>query len=576
MPGVALPIESVPLFAGLSPRVLDRVRGVVELKHHPAGAAILRRGETGRSFHVVADGTIAVVVGDFSRSTREIVLDRGEAFGEMSILSGAPISATVVARRDSVTYRMSAEDFMRLAAEEIEFLRAILQTTVSRLRDRTDPDRRAKGTTLVVLAAAKTTPLVESLARAIADAIQVYAPVSVVSAWNPATPRPPGALLRPPRDIGRPDDYVVAVADVSTVDCIVPFVTRDDIVIGVVDGSSSPPRITGTEHVAECTLDGAEWAGRFAYRMRSVQRGSGKGFPEIGFEPADTLQRLVRWIVGREVSIALGAGAARGLAHLGVLEVLEEANVPVDFLCGSSMGGIVALLYAIGGSSREAIRIARETMSSTGKIRDLSWFPRASLFRGRKLSRAAERFASLRFSDLHRPAAVVSADLVAGEPVVLDSGSVRDALLATCAIPGIFPPVRIDGRLLVDGALVSRLPAQLMNRRRSGVRLAVHVVPSPSDRPGQDADVIASRTGRLFGFGDVIARSWDLLAWWHGAAEVESVDVLLQPTTGSYSGSRFDRFEDFIEAGRAIARCRLPEIRALMSRRVGPTEADRV
>ena len=292
--------------------------------------------------------------------------------------------------------------------------------------------------------------------------------------------------------------------------------------------------LASVDHVCLGSTQGAHPAGRWCFRVPDTEVERGRGAADAAWDRArqPTIDWLARRNTGSEIGVALGAGAASGLAHLGVLQVLEEAGIAVDYPCGSSMGGVVALTYAKVGSARRATEVCRELIGSNDKLRDLTWLPRSALLRGAKRRGVARKaMGSTTFAEFQRPTAVVAADLVKGDRFVFEEGSGRVAMLATSAIPGIFPPESYDGRLLVDGGLVSRIPVDLLERRRCGLKIAVNVVPSPAHKE-DDYARLSGAFDRFFGLTNVIASSWGLLAWWHGAGEGSQADILLEPQRG--------------------------------------------
>jgi len=180
------------------------------------------------------------------------------------------------------------------------------------------------------------------------------------------------------------------------------------------------------------------------------------------------------------VGLALSGGGARGLAHIGVLKILEREGVPVDLLAGTSMGGVVAGAYAAGLTpsflEQEALR-----MTSPRQLLSLAdpTLPRRGLFEGQKVVNYLSRhIGTCTFETLTRPLSVIAVDLVASEPVILNQGCVTDAVRATIALPGLFKPVQRDGKLLVDGGLLDNLPADVAREMGADVVIAVDVVGS--------------------------------------------------------------------------------------------------
>ncbi len=177
------------------------------------------------------------------------------------------------------------------------------------------------------------------------------------------------------------------------------------------------------------------------------------------------------------VGLALSGGGARGLAHIGLLKVLEREGVRVDYLAGTSMGGVIAAGYAAGLSpeylEEEALRMSR--YSQLARLFDLS-LPGGGLVEGKKVREYLARHLGERtFAELAIPLALVAVDLASGEEVVLTEGSVVDAVRATISLPGVFAPVRLDDRLLVDGGVLNNLPADVVRRMGAEVVIAVDV-----------------------------------------------------------------------------------------------------
>jgi NTE family protein len=261
----------------------------------------------------------------------------------------------------------------------------------------------------------------------------------------------------------------------------------------------------------------------------------------------------------------MSVGVAAGLAHFGVLEVLEDAGVPLDFVCGSSMGGIAALGYALLGDARAAQDVAIRHLRANDVVKDTTWLPRSSLLVGRKVRQLREEvFGSATFSQLQCPAAVVAADLVAGQRVVINRGLVADAAHATSAIPGLFPPLVRDGRVLADGGVVTRVPVDVLSSRRCGYRIAVTVRPpvlaNEAERERQAAAMEAAM-GRPLGLRSVLAASWKLLGWWDSESQARQADSVITVSTSLADAFNFAAGSRLVEVGRAEARRCIADIR---------------
>jgi NTE family protein len=246
------------------------------------------------------------------------------------------------------------------------------------------------------------------------------------------------------------------------------------------------------------------------------------------------------------IGLALGGGFARGIAHAGVLKVFEQHRVPISCITGVSAGAIVAAAYASGtpaediartGCSMRLADVARLRARCLGLVSN----DRIDRFLGRLLKAS-------RFEDMRIPLGVLATDLLGGGPVCFSgSGEVLDPLRASCAFPGLFEPVRHDGRVLVDGAMSVAVPAALARRLGATHVISVAVPPPlPTDAPSNVVQVIGRCFQILQGHGE---ERWR-----------RESDLVISPNMGGFDWHAFDRGPELIEAGEAAARSVLPLI----------------
>ncbi|MHB8758404.1 MAG: patatin-like phospholipase family protein [Bacillota bacterium] len=241
----------------------------------------------------------------------------------------------------------------------------------------------------------------------------------------------------------------------------------------------------------------------------------------------------------RKVGLALGGGAARGLAHLGVLSVLEERGIPVDYVAGTSAGSVVGALYTAGLSLRD-IRLASEKVRWHHLLR--LTVPREGIVAARGLEEYLDRLIGGRtFDQLAIPFAAVCVDVISGEVVAVREGNVARAVRASCAIPGIFSPVKRDGRLLVDGGLLNNLPSDVVREMGADVVIAVDVNGDPPS-----ARVPA-------GIVQILMRSIEIMQRAGHESQKVVADLLIRPRLDSWSLFDLDHQEDYVRCGRAAA-----------------------
>jgi NTE family protein len=253
------------------------------------------------------------------------------------------------------------------------------------------------------------------------------------------------------------------------------------------------------------------------------------------------------------VGLALGGGFARGFAHLGVLQVLEQNEIPISHIAGTSVGSILGAAYASGAPLARIIATCR-----TLRFRDIArWrVSRLGLASNQRLGSLIERvFESRQFEDLRIPLAVVATDLTSGEPVVFTHGHLVDAIRASCAFPGLFEPVQIGTRCLADGGLVAPVPTCAAREMGAATVIGVSVGMQDGHR-GAPTNIfqVVSRA--------VSAAQKHQLEVWERHA-----DLVLRPDVQSLAWDDFDRAEEAIEAGAVTARRALPRIQKLLAQK---------
>jgi NTE family protein len=248
------------------------------------------------------------------------------------------------------------------------------------------------------------------------------------------------------------------------------------------------------------------------------------------------------------VGVALGGGFARGLAHIGVLKVLEEENIPVDLIAGTSVGSVIGAAYASGISAKEL-----EEISTLVRFKDFSrWtFSRFGIFNNDKMAVFLRKVLRCKtFEELRIPLAVAATDVVTGEAAVFTSGELIDPVRASCAYPGIFLPVNVNGRLLVDGLLAHSVPT--IPLRKMGADRVIGVSLSASWVKKQGPRHVFDVIGQCFS----IAQD-NMCGVWKSAA-----DLVLEPAIGEFSYDDFVRAPELIKTGEVAARAALPQIRS--------------
>ena len=246
------------------------------------------------------------------------------------------------------------------------------------------------------------------------------------------------------------------------------------------------------------------------------------------------------------IGLALGGGAARGFAHIGVIQVLEENGIKVDLVAGTSAGSLVAALYASGKTGAELASLA----DSMDESAFTDWaFPGRGLIRGEGLARyVREKTRGLQIEQMRVPLGIVATDLDTGEPILFQRGDPGVAVRASSAVPAVFQPVRIGLREYVDGGLVAPVPVRFARQMGAELVIAVDISAAPDGNPTGDAMRMLLQTFAIMG------RSINTF-------ELRDADVLLRPKLANVSGADFTARKRAIQAGREAMQSQLSLLR---------------
>jgi NTE family protein/lysophospholipid hydrolase len=246
----------------------------------------------------------------------------------------------------------------------------------------------------------------------------------------------------------------------------------------VIEGSISRPDQNGFERPRRLILIQDDTVPRPSGTIQWLDALPVDEYHHVRFGVTEDMERLGRFVRRRAVSLALAGGAALGFAHIGVLRALSEVGIPIDLVCGTSMGAIVSGQVALGMSWEEVFRETRRHFRGNS-IYDAT-FPFISFFRAKRVdARLQTMVGDAQIEDLWVKFFCVSSNLTKAAPEVHERGDLKRAMRASSAVPGLFPPIlKANGELLVDGALVNNLPADLAAVRNGGSVIAVNVIPT--------------------------------------------------------------------------------------------------
>ncbi|WP_221564068.1 patatin-like phospholipase family protein [Alkalihalobacillus sp. TS-13] len=248
-----------------------------------------------------------------------------------------------------------------------------------------------------------------------------------------------------------------------------------------------------------------------------------------------------------KIGLALGSGGARGFAHIGVLKALVEAKIPIHMIAGSSMGALVGAFYCTGHKPETMVKMAR--MFRRRYYIDYT-VPKMGFVAGEKVKQLIHALTKGKnIEELDLPFSIIATDLYKGEKVVITKGAISEAVRASIAVPGIFVPYEKDGRLLIDGGVIDRVPVSVVKEMGADLVIAVDISHIKKD----------PEINTIF---DVIMQSIDIMQRELVKANHISTDVLIRPLVENYSSSAFKDIDDIITIGEAETKNRIKDIKA--------------
>jgi NTE family protein len=257
----------------------------------------------------------------------------------------------------------------------------------------------------------------------------------------------------------------------------------------------------------------------------------------------------------KKVGLALSGGAARGLAHVGVLEVLKKEGIPIDMIAGTSAGAVIGAIYAWNQDTSHIKKAALEPgWKKFAPLIDPS-LPKTGFIKGKKIRDLLASYVGgdIKFSNLKIPFACVATDIDTGEEVVIDRGSVPEALRASISIPGIFTVVKREGRYLVDGGLTTPVPVSVVKRMGADFVIAVNVTPYSINR--------TRKLGKEPNIFQIMLQSIYITTYSVARSSVEEADIVIEPDLAYIGAGDFQKARELIRRGEQATQSAIPEIK---------------
>lgn len=590
-------LATVPIFRELTEEQLREIAPVCTEARYAAGTKILEQGGYSDALYFLRSGRLAVRVRKGDRRETVAHLQPPAVFGELSFITGRACSADVEVVVDAEVTMLPKAAMAGLESQRDRIVAGMMNVLAERLHDTVTQGAKAPESPVVVL---KNMPHWEAPVSFAAELARSLARQSGCEALVVNLSDAPASPAHPLSEHAFTCSEAVAATDDSLRAAIAQKLTewkkRFTVVIlnatgahaaavaeridafadsiGTLAGPGDDPGVeTGAvlgpgkfilqsaAKPAPMTLSGNQQLIREAAAAEEAFR-SAKPVPAKFLRTVDSIARS---ILNLQVGVALGGGAAWGWAHIGMLEKLHEAGLPIDVVSGCSMGSVVGALYCSGLLVPDLLEVADYWRTRTRRF--VEWRLWRMCLISEKVARKvfATYFFERTLHDMEIPYWANAVDIRTGHEFTIQDGSIVDCIRASIALPGLLPPFERGNHLLVDAGIMDPVPVNLVRRMGARYVVAVNAMAALEDQP----------LSKRFPMVDIMMRCTRIMGHEIGQARAEeSANVVVTPTLGKISMLEFAKSPEIIECGRRAAEANLPAILAgyerLKARQVAP------
>ncbi|PKA25444.1 phospholipase [Leptospira levettii] len=484
-------ISSVSLFQGVGTKLISELEQQMEWIFLPGGETLMRQGDKADGMYVVVNGSLVYEV----RNDQGLVVStgnfsKGDIIGEMALLTGEPRTATVVATLSCEIVKISTVAFEAVFSKHPPSMLAITKLIADRFtKDRMGKRTVKKTRSIITLFPLQKDLSVRDFAHNLANALKKIGRTIIVESKDFKKKKGDREhavsdileslyhlqdthdflILCPDFDdklwtetILHHTNRILLLSDAKKADVLSPEEIRflgdseethgpiRELVLLYSDPNEKPKNISNLTKIRKTDV------------VRHIRTYSHHGF-----------ESLTRFITGRSIGLALGGGGAKGFAHIGLIKAMQEENIPIDMIGGTSAGALMASIYALGNDAPSLERIAKALMSDKKTLNDYT-IPVVSLIRGKKFNTVIKSFVGeTMIEDLWLPYFAVATSLSKAQKVIIDRGPLWKALRASASIPGILPPFFENNELLVDGAMLDNIPGAVMREKGADFVISV-------------------------------------------------------------------------------------------------------
>jgi len=604
---VKLIVSNSPPFNKLTPEQVDKLISIAEIKEYHNREVIYRQGGPSDFLYLLLKGRVAASVSSEAKSSTIEILKRGTCFGLISLLTDETHSVTTQSIETSFVLQVASFEFKRFLEENPYFALEFSRILSQRVKSRSKPKQVFQSKKIGIIGsslAGKTTFMLD-----LGKQLKKQTGKNVVCLQIIGQASGPGLKSLVLGDFK--EEEISSYITKDEIDKICLTCTGAESFLSFLNFLSEtyhfilyeiPPSFLETDldffvepaqNLHFLMFPDKEDLKKAAHLIQELARKNPLNKEKIKvvlaeFSEADhlsfakkrtilehpiyaalpsrdskdyvaTLRRMARQIGEVTIGVALGSGAAYGYAHIGVLKVLSEEKIPIDIICGTSMGAVIAALWAAGFSLSEIEGYSRQIGKTIGSfsIFGLS-IPLKGVMRVKRVEGILKRiFGDLTFYDLKRTLKIVTFDFRRRQTIVLEEGLIYKALAASCAFPGIFEPVYLRKDILLDGGVLDPLPTKILLQYGAHRIIASNITLSEE----QASSEYAKR--QRFHIFDFIFGSIETMQQQFIQQAVKLADVIIHSDLQGLGWTEFEKIDEFIKRGETATREKLPEIKKL-------------
>lgn len=541
-------LRGIPLFENLSNEDLRLIAERLTKESYPKGAYVFREGDLGDAMFLVESGQLAVL----DPEGRDVAhIGPGGFVGEISLLLAQPRTASLRVVIDAELWALRKQDFDKLLATRptigVEMMKELGQrlVTTTRRKRRFIP---RQFTAFII-------PVNSG------NGVGLQWGIDLADALHAQLDSPVGLLPLPGVEI---ETRYAATSGVTTLDnqyvdeAYLPKIlsyqieNHKHIIMLIPDRPDA--LVKKAIDLADTIItvgEPAHWLERHAHHQQDVWETTGT---------KNDLGRIARRLTNRTIGLALSSGGSRGVAHIGVLKVLMEEQIPIDLIAGTSAGALFGTFFAAGWSW-DRFKELIEELKVVNRFSnwDFNIPPRTAILKGKKArDRIIDRWTEGKnFEDLPIPLYMVAADILTGDEYVFETGSLTDAIRASLSIPVLVDLWHYEGRYFVDGGIVNPLPASVLRDRGADIVIASSVI-----QPLRDS-YSGSRERRPHML-KVVFNMFSSMEAEVVKKQLPLVDLLIEHKVAAEHTLDFDKVNELVDLGERSAREMLPQIKALV------------